>query len=180
MKTIFDVAVELELKGIKHEVCKKDRTIYIPNIVGCKIIIRECQEPNIFFVNCLDHWDLELPYKNVITQVEQDYNSFMAADKHTPNTDTQEKIAAIMDSMKDLLLYKNKMYGDSALNPEPIFFKGSSTDSILIRLNDKIGRIKNNKNPIPRTNDVADVIGYCTLLLVSMGVTPEDIAKFKD
>ena len=111
MKTIFDVAVELELKGIKHEVCKKDRTIYIPNIVGCKIIIKECQEPNIFFVNCLDHWDLELPYKNVITQVEQDYNSFMVVEKHTPNTDTQEKIAAIMDSMKDLLLYKNKMYG---------------------------------------------------------------------
>ena len=180
MKTIFDIAVELELKGMKHEICKKDRTIYIPNIVGCKIIIKECQEPNIFFVNCLDHWELELPYKNVITQVEQDYNSFMAVEKHNPNTDTQEKIAALLDSMKDLLLYKNQKYGDSALKPKKIFYKGDSTNSILIRLDDKLGRVMSNTEEKPRVNDVADIIGYCTLLMISMGVTPEDIAKFKD
>ena len=32
----------------------------------------------------------------------------------------------------------------------------------------------------PRVNDVADIIGYYTLLLVSMGITSEDLKKFMD
>ena len=92
----------------------------------------------------------------------------------------REKIIEIVDSMKDLLLYKNEKYGDSALSPNNIFYKGDSTNSILIRLDDKIGRIKNNPDSLPRMNDVCDIIGYCTLLLVSMGISPEDISHLKD
>lgn len=92
----------------------------------------------------------------------------------------KEKIIEISDSMKDLLLYKNEKYGDSALSPNNIFYKGDSTNSILIRLDDKIGRIKNNRDSKPRVNDVCDIIGYCVLLLASMNVTSEDISKFKD
>lgn len=93
---------------------------------------------------------------------------------------TQEKIKKITNAMQDLLLYKNQKYGDSALNPNNIFYKGDATNSILIRLDDKIGRIKSNTEEKPRINDVADIIGYCVLLLISMGVTEEEIAKFKD
>ena len=93
---------------------------------------------------------------------------------------TQQKILEIMNAMKDLLLYKNQKYGDSAINPKKIFYKGDSTNSILIRLDDKIGRVMSNTEEKPRVNDVCDIIGYCTLLLISMGVTSEDIAKFKD
>lgn len=95
-------------------------------------------------------------------------------------TPTQRKIREIIEAMKDLLLYKNQKYGDSAINPEKIFYKGDSTSSILIRLNDKIGRVKANPDDKPRVNDVCDIIGYCILLLISMGITAEDIAKFKD
>ena len=94
-------------------------------------------------------------------------------------SNSQSKIAEILDSMKDLLIYKNQKYGDSALNPKNIFYKGDSTNSILIRLDDKLGRIMNNKGEI-RTNDVCDLIGYLTLLLVSMSVNPEEIEKLKD
>lgn len=93
---------------------------------------------------------------------------------------SKEKIIEIMDSMKDLLLYKNEKYGDSALSPNNVFYKGDSTNSILIRLDDKIGRIKNNPDSLPRMNDVCDIIGYCTLLLVSMNISTEDIAHLKD
>lgn len=93
---------------------------------------------------------------------------------------TEEKIKEITNAMQDLLIYKNQKYGDSALNPNNIFFKGDATNSILIRLDDKIGRVKSNTEDKPRVNDVADIIGYCTLLLISMGVSAEDIAKFKD
>lgn len=93
---------------------------------------------------------------------------------------TQQKIHEIMNAMKDLLLYKNQKYGDSAINPKGIFYKGDSTNSILIRLDDKLGRVMSNTEEKPRVNDVCDIIGYCTLLLISMGVTSEDIAHFKD
>ena len=93
-------------------------------------------------------------------------------------TESQKKIIEVCDSMKDLLLYKNKKYGDSALHPNNIFYKGDSTNSIKIRLDDKIGRIKNCEET--RINDVADVIGYCTLLLISIGASKEDFEKLKD
>lgn len=107
-------------------------------------------------------------------------------DIKTPSIDpskynvTQQKIKDILSGMTDLLLYKNKKYGDSAINPKKIFYKGDSTNSILIRLDDKIGRVMSNTEEKPRVNDVADIIGYCTLLLVSMGITSEDLKKFMD
>lgn len=96
------------------------------------------------------------------------------------DTPTQQKIKDILSGMTDLLLYKNRKYGDSAIHPKKIFYKGGSTNSILIRLDDKIGRVMSNTEEKPRVNDVADIIGYCTLLLVSMGITSEDLKKFMD
>ncbi len=96
------------------------------------------------------------------------------------DTPTQQKIKDVLEGMKNLLLYKNRKYGDSAINPKKIFYKGDSTNSILIRLDDKLGRVMSNTEEKPRVNDVADIIGYCTLLLISMGVTSEDLKKFMD
>ena len=95
-------------------------------------------------------------------------------------TETQENIIALTGAMRDLLLYKNQKYGDSALQPKRVFYKGDAGNSILIRLDDKIGRIMANTESAPRINDVADIIGYCTLLLIGMGVKPEDIQKLMD
>ena len=93
---------------------------------------------------------------------------------------TQQKISEITEAIRDLLLYKNQKYGHSALKPKQIFYKGEARDSIMIRLDDKLGRIMANTDTTPRINDVADIIGYCTLLLVSMGATVEDIQKLMD
>lgn len=95
-------------------------------------------------------------------------------------TDTRNKINEIMEAMKDLLLYKNRLYGNSALNPKQIFYKGDAVNSILIRLDDKLGRIMANTDEKPRINDVADIIGYCILLLISMGVDKADIDNLRD
>lgn len=80
--------------------------------------------------------------------------------------------------MRDLLLYKNKKYGDSALNPKHIFYKGDVVNSILIRFDDKLGHIISNQ--VPLINDVADIIGYCTLYLISIGAGKKDIEKLMD
>ena len=49
----------------------------------------------------------------------------------TNQTETQEKIIAITGAMRDLLLYKNQKYGDSALTPKQIFYKGDAVNSIV-------------------------------------------------
>lgn len=96
---------------------------------------------------------------------------------------TQRKIREITEAMKDLLLYKNQKYGDSAINPIEIFTKhlktvDTKTAAILVRLDDKLSRVKNADTL--RKNDICDLIGYLTLLNVAIGTTAEDIAKFKD
>lgn len=110
-------------------------------------------------------------------KLEEEHRDFFNV-RYEKLTESQMKIVEVCDSMKDLLLYKNQKYGDSALHPNNIFYKGDSTNSIKIRLDDKIGRIRNCEET--RINDVADVIGYCTLLLVSIGASKKDFEKLKD
>ena len=98
----------------------------------------------------------------------------------TEHTETQQKIIEITAAMRELLLYKNQKYGDSALRAKQIFYKGDAVNAILIRLDDKLGRIMSNTEGSPRINDVADIIGYCTLLLIGMGVEANDIEKLMD
>ena len=95
-------------------------------------------------------------------------------------TNTQQKITELTEAIRDLLLYKNEKYGDSAINPKKIFYKGDARNAILIRLDDKLSRITANTDDSPRVNDVADIIGYCTLLLISMGVTQTAIKNLMD
>lgn len=95
-------------------------------------------------------------------------------------SDTQKKIIELTKTLQDLLLYKNEKYGDSALSPKHIFYKGNAVNSILIRLDDKLGRIMANGDNAPRVNDVADIIGYCILLLIGMGAEKADIKKLMD
>lgn len=183
MNTIFEVERELLIKQIPYSLFVKDRYIELESYKYGRIRIIETVSLNKFSV--IRNKDVLIPLgtlKDVIDFVKKCVKPVEPVEciKIGMLTDTQLKISEILDAMKDLLLYKNKKYGDSAINPKKIFYKGDSTNSILIRLDDKIGRVMSNPDEKPRTNDVADIIGYCTLLLISMGVTPEDIAKFKD
>ena len=71
--------------------------------------------------------------------------------------------------MRDLVLEKNKRYGDSALSPLGCFSKLDGEQGIRIRLDDKLKRIANSGEL--RKNDIADLIGYLSLLCVSRGWT---------
>lgn len=79
------------------------------------------------------------------------------------NVDACYEITA---SIKNVLLEKNKRYGNAALAPINVFYKGDATDSICIRLDDKLSRIKNSCEL--RKNDLYDLLGYCILYLISV------------
>lgn len=95
------------------------------------------------------------------------------------------RIVEITEGIQDLLLYKNTQYGNIGSQPLGLFARFMGPDTVALngiyqRLDDKLSRIKNCPDKQPRINDVVDVIGYLNLLLVNLGVTKEDIAKFKD
>ena len=90
----------------------------------------------------------------------------IAAGKH--KTDMQRKITLVFDSMRGLVLEKNRRYGDAALSPKRVFSRLDAGEGIKVRIDDKISRIMNNGGAI-RKNDVADLMGYLALLSVSQG-----------
>jgi len=78
------------------------------------------------------------------------------------------KLLETTREITELLISKNKAYGNTALNPTNIFSKLNATEAICARLDDKIARIKN-KGINDKTEDtVDDLIGYLLLLKMSM------------
>ena len=55
--------------------------------------------------------------------------------------ETETKISKICDDIKELLIHKNRKYGDSALHPCRVFSKASATEQLLVRIDDKLNRI---------------------------------------
>ena len=79
-----------------------------------------------------------------------------------------KKLLTVTNEVTNLLISKNKAYGDTALNPPQIFSKLSSTEAIRARIDDKISRIQN-KGINDQTEDtVNDLIGYLLLLKMAM------------
>jgi hypothetical protein len=84
-------------------------------------------------------------------------------------TDTQAQIALVCDDIKDLLLEKNRKYGDSALNPNRIFSKADAVEQILVRIDDKLNRIQKGAGLLANDEDVvSDLIGYLVLLKIAL------------
>lgn len=74
-------------------------------------------------------------------------------------------IEEMCDELKKFLMEKNKLYGNSALEPTRIFSKQNADEQIKVRLDDKISRIQN--SDILRKNDIVDLTGYLILYMVS-------------
>ena len=72
----------------------------------------------------------------------------------------------VLESITKTLIEKNKRYGNAALSPIGVFYRGTSTNSIAIRLDDKLSRIKNSDTL--RKNDMFDLLGYLILYEISI------------
>lgn len=87
--------------------------------------------------------------------------------------DVQVLIAAECDGIRDLLLEKNRKYGNSALEPARIFSKASPVEQILVRIDDKLSRLRTmGVGARPDEDTVRDLIGYLVLLRVAQRKEP--------
>ena len=83
--------------------------------------------------------------------------------------ETELKISGVCDDIKELLIHKNRKYGNSALKPNRIFSKCSGTEQLLVRIDDKLNRIMKGAGLLATDEDVInDLIGYLVLLKISM------------
>ena len=84
------------------------------------------------------------------------------------SAESQIKIAQVCDDIKDLLLQKNAKYGDSALNPVRVMSQASPVEQILVRIDDKLSRIKQGGILEDDEDVVSDLIGYFVLLKIAL------------
>ena len=80
---------------------------------------------------------------------------------------SQNSIKWTCNEIRDLLISKNKAYGDSALEPDNIFSKLDSAQAICARIDDKLSRIKNTGLNDKTEDTLDDLIGYLILLKIA-------------
>jgi hypothetical protein len=94
--------------------------------------------------------------------------SYIKEDAKMPLS-TEKLIKETCDEICKMLLQKNRSYGNSALKPIRIFSTSSEEEQLLVRIDDKLSRIKRKGiYPHGEESPVKDLIGYLILLLIWM------------
>ena len=84
-------------------------------------------------------------------------------------SESEMKISGVCDDIKELLIHKNRKYGNSALKPCRVFSKSSAVEQLLVRIDDKLNRIMQGAGLLANDEDVVnDLIGYLVLLKIGM------------
>jgi hypothetical protein len=84
-------------------------------------------------------------------------------------TKVQKLIVAECNAVRDLLLAKNREYGNSALEPIRVFCDLPADEQIKVRIDDKLSRLKATRGRETKIveDTVQDLIGYLVLLRVA-------------
>lgn len=72
----------------------------------------------------------------------------------------------VLDSTRKMLLAKNKVYGDSALNPVRIFSSTDPLEQLRVRMDDKLSRIA--RGASAGEDVIEDLLGYLVLYKIQM------------
>jgi len=80
---------------------------------------------------------------------------------------TEREIVTVCDDIKNLLIEKNRAYGNSALEPSNVFAKSSALDQISTRIDDKLNRVKKG-HEYQGEDTIDDLIGYLVLYKIAL------------
>jgi hypothetical protein len=82
------------------------------------------------------------------------------------DADVAAAIAAVCDEIKDLLVRKNRAYGNSALAPLRIFSHADPVEQLNVRIDDKLSRIARGSEFAGDDTEL-DLLGYLILRRVA-------------
>lgn len=101
--------------------------------------------------------DIRKKIKEACEQIQQEPETM---------TWSQAQICEVCDGVKEMLLEKNRRYGDSALAPVRVFSHADPEEAIRVRIDDKLSRLCHERDD--EDEDVVnDLIGYLVLLKVA-------------
>jgi hypothetical protein len=80
--------------------------------------------------------------------------------------DFSHLVSTYLLEIRELLISKNIKYGNSALEPLGVFSQLSAKEGLLIRIDDKLKRIKNGSLENDDEDVINDLIGYLVLLKI--------------
>jgi len=80
--------------------------------------------------------------------------------------ETESKITEIMRGIEEMLIAKNRAYGDSALEPVRVFSKTDTIEQLYVRIDDKLSRVQRG-HEYPGDDTIFDLVGYLVLLLIA-------------
>ena len=105
---------------------------------------------------CFDEKELSFYFELVVNE-----------DKKSNTTDEFSlKVEKILSNIRNMLIEKNRKYGNSALEPVRIFSKMPKDEQLKVRIDDKLSRISSRQNDEDE-DVVADLIGYLVLLEIA-------------
>jgi len=76
----------------------------------------------------------------------------------------EEGVTAVLDEVKEVLLEKNRKYGDSARNPVRMFSRADPEEQLRVRIDDKLSRIQRGDPDEEDEDVILDLMGYLVLL----------------
>lgn len=77
-----------------------------------------------------------------------------------------EQVYKVLSEITEMLVAKNEKYGNSALEPLGVFSQLSAKQGLLVRIDDKLKRIKNGSLDRDDEDVINDLIGYLVLLKI--------------
>ena len=134
-------------------------------------IIKLCDEMHVL---CLDGWEesfgvqeeIKLATKLDLKIVYHSWEPIKEETHLTKPAPLQKEIETECNQISDLLIEKNKAYGNSALEPCNIFCKSPALEQISVRIDDKLNRLKMGSE-YPGDDTVLDLIGYLILYRIA-------------
>jgi hypothetical protein len=79
--------------------------------------------------------------------------------------EAQQAIATVCDELKQMLIDKNNRYGNSVFEPIRFFSQAPPLEQILVRIDDKLARIKHTHPAQDNEDTLRDLAGYLIILL---------------
>jgi hypothetical protein len=77
----------------------------------------------------------------------------------------EQRVSIEVGNLKNMLLAKNKAYGNSALEPVRIFAKSDKLEQLRVRIDDKLNRLK--QGLADDEDVVLDLLGYLLLYRIA-------------
>jgi hypothetical protein len=110
--------------------------------------------------------------------IEKDWSTMFAdldemkrtSESVSPKNNTQLAIQEECKRISNMLVSKNKSYGNSVLEPVRVFSKSDPIEQIKVRIDDKLSRIERGSEFIG-DDALDDLIGYLVLLSIAQKET---------